>query len=362
MTTRSYKVTALAIPTALLASAASACGPSEDWGMPPVAPEGPPPQTQTVQTVPQPGDTPSTAVYEWSQVPPTQTLTVPSVGEASARWTLPPANPWSPYQKATLLMTLDADERAGTLPDVSQLEVVTSAQRAASAVAAAGLPEGTMWLVDLRGPASVAFGATLSRESREPVSPVMTFNNWPADNESVPAEETLAALCTMQPRPPVGRGPSVPVFMLDAWRLAYRYDHPDDETTDNRYMLTASDLPDGATLRARGIDRVLYVVESLEGVQVEEDDLHQTFLDYQAMGITTSIVDLAQLNGLAAQRPETPYYGQALYVDSGRVTVIGDPSFYHRARGGFGGTHVVYGGGHPFFAAYGFTLGTHGGG
>jgi hypothetical protein len=348
-----YKVTALAIPTALLASA---CSPTEEWVSPPVMPE------RQAQMVPLPGDTPSTSVHEWRQIPPVVPVLVPSVGEASARWTLPPGNPWAPYQKTTLLMTLDPDARAGTLPDVEQLEVVASARRAASVVAADGLPEGTMWLVDLRGPASVAFGATLSRESREPVSPVMTFNNWPADNESIPAEETLAALVTMQPRLPAGRQPSVPVFMLDAWRLAYRYDHPDDETTDNRYMLTSSDLPDGATLRARGIDRVLYVVESLEGAQLEEDDLHQTFLDYQAMGITTSIVDLAQLGDVADERPEVPYYGQALYIDSGRITIISDASFYHRARGGFGGTHVVYGGGHGFQGAYGFVFGQHGGG
>jgi hypothetical protein len=314
------------------------------------------------QAAPMPGDTPSTSVHDWSQVPPARPMTVPSVAEASAKWTLPPGNLWAPYQKTTLLMTLDSDERIGTLPDVEQLEVVDLARRAASVVAAQGLPEGTMWLVDLRGPASVAFGATLSRQSREPVSPVMTFNNWPADNESIPAEETLSALVTMQPRLPAGRVASVPVFMLDAWRLAYRYDHPDDETTDNRYMLTASDLPDGATLRARNIDHVLYVVESLDGAQVEEDDLHQTFLDYQAMGITTSIVDLAMLAGAAEQPPDTPYYGQPLYVDSGRVTILGDRSFYHRARGGFGGTHVVYGGGHPFMSAYGFTFGMHGGG
>ena len=353
MSKPSYTVTALAIPTALLASA---CSPTEEWVSPPVMPEG------QAQMAPLPGDTPSTSVHEWRQIPPAVSMTVPSVGEASARWTLPPGNPWAPYQKTTLLMTLDSDERAGTLPDVEQLEVVASARRAASLVAAAGLPEGTMWLVDLRGPASVAFGATLSRESREPVSPVMTFNNWPADNESIPAEETLSALVTMQPRLPVGRRPSVPVFMLDAWRLAYRYDHPDDETTDNRYMLTASDLPDGATLRARGIDRVLYVVESLEGAQLEEDDLHQTFLDYQAMGITTSIVDLAQLADDRDPREELPYYGQPLSIDASRITIIGDRSFYRRARGGFGGTHVIYGGGHGFAGAYGFVFGQHGGG
>ena len=347
-----YKVSALAIP--LLASA---CSPMEEWAPPVQAPVAP--------TGPVAVDPPSAAIRDWSQVPPTRSMTVPSVNEAAARWTLPPSNPWAPYQKATLLMALDSTEKTGLLPDVDQLEVVTSARAAASRVAQTGLPAGTMWVVDLRGPASVAFGATLSSSSVQPVSPVMTFHNWPADNETVPAEETLAALATMRPRlPPAGLS-GVPVFMLDAWRLAYRYDQPDDETTDNRYMLTPSDLPDAAVLRARGIDHVLYVVESIEGAQSVEDDLHETFAAYQSNGIRVSIVDLAQLSDAMPREGELlpeREYGQALYIDVDRVTIVSDASFYHRARGGFGGTHVIYGGGHGFGGAYGFVFGGHGGG
>ena len=64
---------------------------------------------------------------------------------------------------------------------------------------------------------------------------------------------------TMSPRlPPAARQDvSRPVFLLDAWRLAYRFDDPGDETYDNRYILTAGDLPDVETLRARGIERVV---------------------------------------------------------------------------------------------------------
>jgi hypothetical protein len=71
------------------------------------------------------------------------------------------------------------------------------------------------------------------------VSLVTTFNNWPADNELVPAEETLAALVTMQPNLGADdEAGACPVFLLDAWRLAYRDDEINDEVTDNRYMLT----------------------------------------------------------------------------------------------------------------------------
>jgi hypothetical protein len=346
-----YKFTALAIPTALLASA---CAPNM---------EGPGPEVPPTIGAP-PGDTPSTAIRDWREIPATSVIEVPSMSDASASWVLPPRNPWAPFQKTTLLMTLDSRERAARLPNIEQLKVVLNARQAASHIAATGLPPGTMWVVDLRGPASVAFGATLSAESREPVSPIMTFNNWPADNESIPAEETLAALVTMRPRPPVSGRSSVPVFMLDAWRLAYRYDHPDDETIDNRYMLTSSDLPDTETLIARGIDHVLYVVESRASAQLEEDDLHDTFFQYQEVGITVSIVDLMDLAGVAAfapGEPFIPYYGQVLYIDPRRSTIMADASFFHRARGGFGGAQVIYGG-RSVAGAYHFAFGLHGGG
>jgi hypothetical protein len=345
-----YKITALAIPTALLASA---CAPDL---------EGPGPEVPTMGAPH--GDTPSTAIRGWSEIPPTRVIEMPSMSDAGAAWVLPPRNPWAPYQKTTLLMTLDSSERTAQLPNIGELDVVANARQAASHVAATGLPPGTMWVVDLRGPASVAFGATLSAESREPVSPIMTFNNWPADNESIPAEETLAALVTMRPRLPVSGRSSIPVFMLDAWRLAYRYDHPDDETIDNRYMLTSTDLPDTATLLARGIDHVLYVVESLATAQVEEDDLHDTFLDYEDAGITVSIVDLADLArvaGFAPGEPFIPYYGRELHIDPRRPTIVGDASFFHRARGGFGGAQVAYCG-HHVAGAYHFVFGRHGGG
>jgi hypothetical protein len=161
----------------------------------------------------------------------------------------------------------------------------------------------------------------------------------------------------MQPHhPPPGR-PGTPVFLLDAWRLTHRYDRPDDEAVDNRYMLTPSDLPDPSVLRARGIERVLYVVDGDGDSRAEEDDLHALFLMYQEAGIDLALIDLSEL----VPGNQEPFYGQSLFIDPTRFTIVGDPSFYHRARGGFGGIHVIYGcwspdGGHTHMFPF------HGGG
>jgi hypothetical protein len=335
------KVSALSVPTALLASACMpvmpAADPSEDAFL---------------------GTDLSTALWVGPPVdaPPTTTMVLPSVNDALSEWMLPAKNPWAAYQKATLLTALDDREEAADLPEVAHLDEVVRARAAADYVARTALPPATMWVVDLRGAASVAFGTELSVMSHDPVTLILTFHNWPADNETIPAEETLAALVTMRPHTLSPR-PGIPVFLLDAWRLTHRYDRPDDEAVDNRYMLTPSDLPDPSVLEARGISRVLYVIDGDEETRNEEDDLHALFLLYQEAGIELSIIDLADLTDPEAE----PYYGQSLMINPLRVTIVGDPSFYHRARGGFGGPHVIYGGWSPD-GGHMHTFPFHGGG
>jgi hypothetical protein len=297
--------------------------------------------------------TPSVSVAYWAQdVPPGGTISLPTFPEAAMRWQLPPQNPWARWQKMTLLSVLDAaPQRTAELPDVAQLDVVGDAQNAATRIAAAGLPADTLWMVDLRGAASVSFGAALSRASREPVATVLTFNNWPADNEIVPAEETLSALVKMQPRLPLPSDVATrPVILLDAWRLAFREDEPDDDVTDNRYMLTPGDLPDAEALRAQGITRIVYVVEDLDDTETEEDDLHEAFMAYQAAGIAIFMVDLS----FASKELHGPVvWNEVLvrrrYTVAPRITICSDVRFYARARGGFGGVHGVPSGGRGGF-------------
>jgi len=146
-----------------------------------------------------------------------------SYDKTVAAWQLPPQNPWAPYSKFTLLAALNGQGEQAELPDVSNLITVNNAVAAAAQVASTGLPDDAMWVVDLRGPAAVAFGSYLSTHSQQPVAVVPTFNNWPAENELVPAEETLAAMATMLPQSPLAEAQGTrPVFLLDAWRLAFR--------------------------------------------------------------------------------------------------------------------------------------------
>jgi hypothetical protein len=323
--------------------------------------------------------TPATALdVRGAVAPQTTEMTLPSDVEAIASWQLPPTNPWSRYEKLTLLTYLADVPVTARMPDVGGLDVVQRARLAATRLAAAGVPSDTMWIIDLRGAASVAFGATLSQESFHPVAPVMTFNNWPAENEVVPAEQTLAALVTMRPRQlPAGEVQATPVFLLDAWRLALRESTPDPAAFDNRYVLLQSDFPDPAVLRARGIRRVVYVVEDRGQTSTEEDDLNEVALAYQDAGIPVSLVDLQQLAGIDAPPPEQ--YGErwAYYLDDwsisirARTTVFDDIRFYDRARGGFGGVRAAPGrsyeaarptvGGHTGGSAWGGSYGGSGG-
>ena len=294
--------------------------------------------------------TPSMTAADWAEPAMQQAATLPARDDALLAWMLPEASPWAGYAKYTLLSALGESVARVDLPDVESLDDVREARAAGERVGAAGLPRDALWVVDMRGAASVAFGEGLARASPGGmVSLVPTFNNWPADHEVIPAEETLAAMVASPPssqsEPDDG---AQPVFLLDAWRMANRGDEPDDDAYDNRYVLSPSDLPDAATLRARGIRSVVYVVRSLDDTTVEDDDVHPVFLAWQAAGIAVAMVDLATLS-----RPPEPSWddvldARALVVEP-RATILDDPAFYVRARGGFGGIHarpLRIGGGH----------------
>jgi hypothetical protein len=308
--------------------------------------------------------TPSVPVAYWSQPVPDGHVSSGNVYTADLmqRWALPDSDPWARFQKMTLLTSIDDMDPGTKLPDVNALDVVQNARNTARRVGAAGIPQDTMFIVDLRGPASVAFGAELSRASLNPVSLVLTFNNWPAEDEVVPAEETLAALVYDAPRANGSLGGGSPVFLLDAWRLAFRFDEADPGSVDNRYML--SDMPTAEVLAQRGIKNVVYLVESLDDTEVEEDDLNETFLAWQAAGVQIAMMDLGSFDDTPG-----PYYwrtlfgGRAIHIHPRRL-LVHDPHFYVNAHGGFGGIRATPGvaGGHAHWGGGGFHGGGHGGG
>jgi len=315
--------------------------------------------------------TPSVSVAFWAEdVPAGRDVTLPSSTELARSWQLPADVAWSRWTKGTLMSSVEPMGAMATLPDVRTLEVVGEAEAAAANVARGGLPQDTLWIVDLRGAASCAFGARLSRDAREPVAPVVTFNNWPALESVVPADETLAGLIAFPPKPlPSDTKTAHPVFLLDSWRLAFRFDKPADETYDNRYMLLAGDLPDVESLRAQGITRVVYVVEDLDDAEVEEDDLNASFRAWQAAGLGIHMVDLDFLAKVPPPVNGTwnvDWAGRLApqhYLVRERYTLVDDPIFYARARGGFGLAfgRPYYGGGYRGGGGYGYGGGSRGG-
>ncbi|MFO0574483.1 MAG: hypothetical protein U1A78_10810 [Polyangia bacterium] len=283
----------------------------------------------------------STFLARAEEVPPGHTALLPAYADAYAAWLLPPTNVWARYSKSTLLAALGDAPMAGVLPDTGGLSIVHRAEAAAARLASAGLPADTLIVVDLRGAAAVAFGNALSHRAAVPVSLVLTFNNWPAPREVVPAEETLAALVSMRPRAidPNERS-SRPVLLLDAWRLAYRDSQPDDEAYDNRYALGPADLPDAATLVQQGIRSVLYVVEHRDSDTVEEDDLHASFTAYQQAGLSLHLADLADLGEAGDSASFSRCLVRTRYSLRPRATLLSSPAFFMRSRGGFGGPHA----------------------
>ncbi len=288
--------------------------------------------------------TPSVSVAFWAEdVPAGRDVTLPLSIDLARAWQIPSDIAWSRYGRGTLMSAVDPIGPIATLPDVRSLDVVRHAETAAANVARGGLPAGTIWVVDLRGAASCAFAARLSRDAREPVAAVVTFNNWPAPESVVPADETLAGLLEFPPKlPPADATSAHPVFLLDSWRLAFRFDSPGGDVYDNRYLLMPGDLPDVATLQAQGITRVVYVVEDLDDAEVEEDDLNATFRAWQAAGLGIHMVDLDFLEHVPApvdgswRVAWTARLAPQLYKVRERYTLVDDPIFYNRARAGFG--------------------------
>jgi hypothetical protein len=317
--------------------------------------------------------TPSVSVAFWAEdVPDSREFALPSSAQLAGAWQVAPQSPWARYHKATLISSVDPMQGKATLPDVRKLEVIGEAEAAAAHVAQVGLPTDTLWILDLRGAASCAFASRLSREAREPIAPVITFNNWPSMGSIVPADETLSGLLAFPPRLPNPDEVSIqtahPVFLLDSWRLAYRFDDPGDDVFDNRYMLTPSDLPDVEVLRAQNITRVVYVVEDLDDAEMEEDDLNASFRAYQQAGIGIFIVDLAFLKTVPPPVGGMWRADWAMrlaprgYWVRERYTLVDNPHFYSRARGGFGlawGRPYIYPGYRTWYGGHG---GSYGGG
>ena len=193
---------------------------------------------------------------------------------------------------------------AGQSPFVRSLTMVRSAAMVAAFAQGEAIRElfeyaeqPARWalLIDLPGPASVAFAAGLQPFA----DAVFVFDNWPHPRGVVPAHLTLAAAVHYRPRfaPDARRRGAPAAFVLDRNRLNPYQNEPD--RFDNRYVAR---LPDAPFLRERGVERVLYVVPA--GVEKELDDLNERFVAWRAAGIEIKLLSLGDVQP-EAPRPAT---------------------------------------------------------
>jgi hypothetical protein len=151
----------------------------------------------------------------------------------------------------------------------------------------------TAVVVDLDGPASVAFAAELSNR----FDPVFCFDNWPHPRGVVRAHETLAAAATLLPtfeqNAVVRPQNAPPVFVLDRRRLTPYVD--EENTFDNR---SVARLPGADVLVRLGIKRVFYIAP--EGASVVDlDDVNEDLVAWHAAaGIPVRTIDFDDWRGI----------------------------------------------------------------
>jgi hypothetical protein len=196
-------------------------------------------------------------------------------------------------------------------------------------------PEETMFIADLAGPESVAFGAGMSGGA----DVVIDFENWPHPLGVVRSHETLGALiyyaALIEERKKKLAPSAPPLLLLDKQRLAPYKDA--EGQFDNRYLAT---VPLAPTLRKWGVKHVLYVVENRSQKQ-ESDDLNDEFVEYKDAKIDAAILPLSDLKAVTENVTRK--------APDGTTQTVRERHYYY---GGSHGSHLGFFHYYPFFYPY----------
>jgi hypothetical protein len=172
-----------------------------------------------------------------------------------ARWQAA-AGPWLGWSVCPSLLAPEAD----TIRPVAEQQVQATAKARASRLAdqlAAALGEngGVLVLLDLEPVLGVHVAARLNHA--RVANAVLVLPRWPYRQAILPVDGLLHALVTQARQ--LSEETQLPnvVFVCDAARARPINNRPiSDQRADNRYRLLASDLPNLAALRTRGIRRI----------------------------------------------------------------------------------------------------------
>jgi hypothetical protein len=170
-----------------------------------------------------------------------------------ARWQAA-AGPWQGW---SVCPSLIAPEAATIRPVAThRVQATAKAKRVADQLAATmSQSAGVLVLLDLEPALGVHIAAQLNHERL--ANAVLVLPRWPYRQAILPVDGLLYALITQARQ--LSKETQLPnvVFVCDAARSRPIHNRPiSDERADNRYRLLASDLPNLATLRARGIRRI----------------------------------------------------------------------------------------------------------
>jgi hypothetical protein len=184
-------------------------------------------------------------------------------------------NPWERWMKPALFAQLGDAPRGD---DASQGGHYRTAPLPWSDVDVSWAPhasQGTFFLVDLEGPASIELGlALMSRGYR----PIVAINACTGPGEVVDMGPVIEAIRegARFPHAFPAEGGEAPAFLLDARRMnATRPLAP--TVFDNRWMIFRQDLPSADLLRRHGLSRVV-VVSRDESIA---DDLRHVLYAWQ---------------------------------------------------------------------------------
>ena len=199
-----------------------------------------------------------------------------------------------PYYVPTLFQALESSSntRLRQLMKLTNTQEMKDAYQYATAMrellSAPLVPEGLGVIVDMPGPAAVAFAAGLCGV----YDAVFLFDNWPHPKGVVPAHTTLSAALYYEPyfrkqTPLSGDNKLPPLFVLDANRLN-SYTEEQDKF-DNRYV---AKLPSAQNLKELGVKRLLYINLVGKAPFEESDDINGDFVEYQKAGIDIKLFEL----------------------------------------------------------------------
>ncbi|HYE19640.1 MAG TPA: hypothetical protein VEA69_14405 [Tepidisphaeraceae bacterium] len=212
----------------------------------------------------------------------------------------PAESVWSDWAKPVLFAhaTEDRFEQAGAEDTGSAGNAVRDPQ------GAPGRADGrTALVLDLPGEAGARTAPELARDGYRPVP---LYNGAPGEAEVVTVTAILRALVELGPamREAARRlaADAPPAFLLDARRRGPAGE-VDAGAFDNRSISLPTDFPSAATLRGRGIGRVVLVQAEAGSPQV---DLAHTLLRYQEAGIeiwARSVVAGDEARAITVARP-----------------------------------------------------------